>query len=68
MKKFLVSWVSGVELGVYVAETGEDAILAAVEDAGYSSIEDARDFIFDDNGEVILHWVELPVDVAETAL
>ena len=57
-KQFLVSWIEGEDLGVYEAEDADGAILAAVNDAGYSSLERAADFIYDEKGEITLQAVE----------
>lgn len=40
MTKFRVYNPTGVDLGVYVADTAEAAIEACVRDAGYASVED----------------------------
>jgi hypothetical protein len=53
-KKFLVSWIGGEDIGFYDAEDADGAILAAVKDAGYASIESASDFILDGKGELTL--------------
>jgi hypothetical protein len=58
-KQFLVSWIEGEDLGIYTAEHFDGAILAAVQDAGYQSLERAAEFIYDDNGEVTLQAVEV---------
>lgn len=57
-KKFLVSWVDGDDIGIYDSDTSGNAILAAVKDAGYSSLECAKDFIYDKKGQMTLQAVE----------
>ena len=57
-KQFLVSWIEGDDLGIYEAEDADGAILAAVQDAGYESLERAADFIYDEKGEITLQAVE----------
>lgn len=57
-KQFLVSWIGGDDLGTYEADDAEGAILAAVNDAGYSSLERAKDFIYDEKGEITIRAVE----------
>lgn len=52
--KFLVSWINGEDLGVYEATDEEGAVLAAICDAGYSSLEKAKDFIYDARGGLTL--------------
>lgn len=57
-KKFLVSWIEGEDLGIYEGETADDAILAAVKDAGYRDLQDAAEFIHDEKGEITLQAVD----------
>lgn len=52
--KFLVSWIEGEVLGLYEAEDADGAILAAVIDAGYASLERAKDFIYNEKGEITI--------------
>ena len=56
-KKFLVSWVGGDDIGIYVADDADGAILAAVRDAGYASLDRAADFIFDEAGKIMIQAV-----------
>lgn len=58
-KNFLVSWIEGEDIGVYEADDAEGAILAAVKDAGYSSMERAADFIYDEKGSLTLQAIEI---------
>lgn len=58
MKKFLVSWIKGDDLGIYEADDEYGATLKAVQDAGYSSLADAADFIYDDSGTILIQAVE----------
>ena len=58
MKKFLVSWIEGGHLGIYEAQDADGAILAAVKNAGYASLDRAASFIRDDNGALTLEAVE----------
>ena len=55
--KFLVSWIDGDDLGFYAATDADAAILAAVKDAGYESLERAKDFIYDEKGEITIQAV-----------
>jgi hypothetical protein len=55
--KFLVSWIEGEVLGLYEAEDADGAILAAVIDAGYASLERAKDFIYDEKGDITIQAV-----------
>lgn len=57
-KKFLVSWIGSEDLGIYDGETADDAILAAVKDAGYRDFQDAAEFIYDEKGELTLQAVD----------
>ena len=56
-KQFLVSWIDGDDLGIYTASDADGAILAAVQDAGYSSLSAAAKFIYSD-GEITLQAQE----------
>ncbi|MFI3187262.1 MAG: hypothetical protein QX198_14900 [Methylococcaceae bacterium] len=57
MGQFLVSWIEGADICIYEADDAHGAILAAVKDAGYLSLECAADFIYDEKGEITLHAV-----------
>jgi hypothetical protein len=59
MTKFLVRWVDGDNIGFYDAESKNAAILSAVKDAGYASIEDAAELICDDDGEMMIEAIEV---------
>lgn len=59
MSKFLVGWIGGDDIGVYEADDKDGAILAAVKDAGYASLDRAAEFIYDDNGEISLQAVKV---------
>ena len=54
MNKFIVQWVNGDDLGVYIASSKDEAILLAVQDAGYSGLKDAAEFIMDERGKLTL--------------
>jgi hypothetical protein len=54
MKKFIVQWVNGDDLGAYVAPSEDEAILLAVQDVGYSDLKDAAEFIMDERGKLTL--------------
>jgi hypothetical protein len=54
MKKFIVQWVNGDDLGAYSALSEDEAILLAVQDAGYSDLKDASEFIMDERGKLTL--------------
>jgi hypothetical protein len=58
-KQFLVSWIEGEDIGTYRAEDADGAILAAVKDAGYPSLERAKDFIYDEKGQATLQALEV---------
>lgn len=58
-KTFLVSWINGDDLGTYKANDEDDAILAAVQDAGYRDLQDASEFIYDRKGNITLQVEEL---------
>ena len=53
-KQFVVSWTNGAVLGLYKGANEDEAILAAVKDAGYQSLERAKDFIYDEKGEITI--------------
>ena len=55
MNKFMVRWLNGDNLGAYVAPSEDEAILLAVQDAGYSNLEDAAEFVMDERGKLYLH-------------
>lgn len=57
-KKFLVSWIGGDNIGFYVADDADAAILAAVQDAGYASLDRAADFIRDEAGQITIQAVQ----------
>jgi hypothetical protein len=54
MKKFIVQWVNGDDLGAYIAHSEDEAILLAVQDAGYSDLKDAAEFVMDERGKLTL--------------
>jgi len=54
MKKFVVQWVNGDDLGAYIATSEDEAILLAVQDAGYSDLKDAAEFVMDERGKLTL--------------
>jgi hypothetical protein len=54
MRKFIVQWINGNDLGVYVAPSEDEAILLAVQDAGYNDLKDAAEFIMDERGKLTL--------------
>ena len=55
MNKFIVRWINGDDLGTYVAPSKDEAILLAVQDAGYITLEDAAEFVMDERGKLYLH-------------
>jgi len=59
MKKFIVQWVNGDDLGAYSAPSEDEAILLAVQDAGYSDLEDAAEFVIDERGKLNLRAVAI---------
>jgi len=59
MKKFIVQWVNGDDLGAYIAPSEDEAILLAVQDAGYSDLEDAAEFVIDERGKLNLRAVAI---------
>jgi hypothetical protein len=59
MKKFIVRWVDGDNIGFYDAESQNGAIFAAVKDVGYASIEEAAELICDDDGEMMIEAIEV---------
>ena len=54
MKKFVVQWVNGDDLGAYIATSEDETILLAVQDAGYSDLKDAAEFVMDERGKLTL--------------
>ena len=54
MKKFIVQWINGGDLGAYIAPSEDEAILLAVQDAGYSDLKDAAEFVTDEKGKLTL--------------
>jgi hypothetical protein len=59
MKKFIVQWVNGDDLGAYIAPSEDEAILLAVQDAGYSDLKDAAKFVMDERGKLYLRAMPL---------
>ena len=57
-KRYVVFWIDGDELGLYEADDEDGAILAAVKDAGYASMDDAQELITDEEGNLVLQAVE----------
>ena len=55
MNKFIVRWINGDDLGAYAAPSQDEAILLAIQDAGYSNLEDAAEFVIDERGKLCLY-------------
>ncbi len=59
MRKFIVQWINGDDLGAYVAPSEDEAILLAIQDAGYSDLKDAAEFVMDERGKLNLRAMPL---------
>ena len=51
----MVRWINGDDLGAYAAPSKDEAILLAIQDAGYSNLEDAAEFVIDERGKLYLY-------------
>jgi hypothetical protein len=59
MKKFIVQWINGDNLGAYIAPSEDEAILLAVQDAGYRDLEHAAEFVMDERGKLNVRAVQI---------